>query len=180
MLPSWHNVSSGSNPQPPISASLTSPGSRVLWSPERTAEDKPQNWTRIQEAQPKQGYRNGPFCRWALGKLGGANCEFRTSLLMFGSSSETRKALEEDLNQRFLALRSPIVRSHCATNLMAQSHAGLTRGSAWSVEETINPIFLLLLLLLWALPAVTLSPSTLDPWAIQDQNHVANPSLPSR
>lgn len=55
------------------------------------------------------------------------------------------KAPEEDLNQRFLALRSPTVRSHCATNLTAQSHMGLKHSSAWSVEETINPSSPLLL-----------------------------------
>lgn len=60
---------------------------------------------------------------------------------MSGFSSDAWKAQEEDLNQRFLALRS-----HCATDLMAQSHVGLTQGSAWSVEETINPILVLLLL----------------------------------
>lgn len=85
---------------------------------------------------------------WSLRDKGHKNNpQLRMSLCVSRTSSETWKTLEEDLNQRFLALRSPPVRSHCATSLTSQSHVGLTQGSASSVEETNNPISFLLLLL---------------------------------
>lgn len=63
--------------------------------------------------------------RWSSHEEGTrTNCQPRTSVLMSGSSSEIWKGLEEDLNQRFFALRSSPVRSHCATNGMAQSQHG--------------------------------------------------------
>lgn len=179
MLPSWHNVSSGSSPQPPISESLASPGSKDTCGVQRRLRISPKTELAYMGPSPNQG-TDGPICRWALGKLGGAgmrrvpeqtaNPELDSPCLR--SSSEIWKGLEEDLNQRFLALRSPTVRSHCATNLMAQSHMGLIQGSAWSVEENINPIFLILL---WDLSTLTLSHQLWISWAIQDQNHVATP-----
>lgn len=62
MLPSWHNVSSGSSFQ--TTSLILSVG--VLQSLERTEIDEAQNWTRMQEAQPR------PIHRCAVGKLGGA------------------------------------------------------------------------------------------------------------
>lgn len=143
MLPSWHNVSSGSSFQ-----------TAYLILPVPSLAKLREDWKRWRPKQNSHAGGSAPthskVCcgqvRRSPVRVGQENkLQSRMSLLMSGNSSETWKASEEDLNQKFHALRSPTVRSHCATNRMAQSHVRLTQGSAWSVEETpLNSIFLLL------------------------------------
>lgn len=174
MRPSWHSDSSGSNPQLTLLSLFDLPREyEVLWSPGRTEEEKAQSWTHMQRGTDTL------VCRCALGKLGGACLRRAPEQTRISNVTPhvrnlqwNMKALEEDLNQRFLALRSPTVRSHCATNPTAQSHVGLTQGSAWSVEEMINNIFLLPF---WDCPTVTLSPSTLDPPSNTGSESCSNP-----
>lgn len=95
----------------------------------------------------------------------------RMSLRTSRASSET---WEEDLNQRFLALRSPPVRSHCAASVTVTRAADL-RLLPQVFEETNAPVS--------SVPALHRStcPQPLPhqlwiPSAIQVQNHVASSS----
>lgn len=66
------------------------------------------------------------------------------------------------------SLRSPTVRSHCVTSLMAQSFVELTLSSVWNVEQMINPI----LFLFWG----TVSLSSLHPLSNTGFEPCSNPS----
>lgn len=174
MRPSWHNDSSGSSPQLTLLSLFDLP--REYESCEAQGglrKLRPKAELTCEEAQTPS-FVGVLWASWVEPAWGGHQNElkFRMSLLMSGASSETWKALEEDLNQRFLAFRSPTVRSHCATNPTAQSHVGLTQGSAWSVGAMINNTFLLPL---WDFPTVTLSPSTLDPPSNTGSESCSNP-----